>query len=346
MTPLSSVRSRPAMYVGDVDGDGPTNLVLELVANALDQHLGGRCQRVEIRIDERGGVRVTDDGPGMSVAPTESRPGLHEMLTTLSDRPTVDGHRPHAHLGSGGLGVFVVNALSERFEITTIHAGVRARAVYARGEVVEAFSTQPTSEASGTTIAYVPDPTIFRHARIERAKLATVLEDLAFLAPGLAISWSVDGEALARTGLAGRVGAQLGCEATEVASHRETFATPAGPLDVEVALAWTDPFRAAVIDSFVNFMRTREHGAHVDGLLDGICAVARDLTREQVHSGLVAAVAVVLADVTFGNPRKDRLVSVEVRAPVAEATRRALEAWAARHPERAARAYGPATERR
>ncbi|MGE0396605.1 MAG: ATP-binding protein [Kofleriaceae bacterium] len=347
-SPLESVRKHPGMYVGDPDdGSGAMHLLLDIIANSFDQYLAGRCTRIDIEVEADGCVCVTDDGPGMSIDATDGRPGLHEILTTMSDRPTVDGHRPHAHLGIGGIGLFVVNALSERFEITTVHEGQRSRALYSRGLVVEELSTTTATSGSGTTIRYLPDSQIFPHARIPRAMLTSTLEDLAFLAPSLTLSWRIAGDSLARAGLAGRVAALLACPVEEVAHYSGTFETPTGPIDVDVALAWKPKsYRVETsIDSFVNLFRTREHGAHVEGLLDGICQFFKIRSRRHVQRELVAAVSVVLSDVKLGNPQKNRLDSLEACDPVAEATRRALEAWATAHPGKVAAARAHMTER-
>lgn len=116
-----------------------------------------------------------------------------------------------------------------------------------------------------------------------------------------------------------------------MARHRESYETTNGPIDVDVALAWrTRAYRSGAqpaIDSFVNLARTRDHGSHVDGLFDGIHAFIGGRPRKTSRQGLVAAVGVVLADVKFGNPTRDRRATPEVRGPVADATRKALVAW-------------------
>jgi DNA gyrase/topoisomerase IV subunit B len=126
----------------------------------------------------------------------------------------------------------------------------------------------------------------------------------------------------------------------EVASHRASFDTTSGPIDVEVALAWRSrQWHAndeARIDSFVNLERSRSHGMHVDGLIDGVVAFLGRGRRVRHTAGMVAAVAVILADLTWGNPMRDRLDSPEARAPVADATQRALARWAEVHPDAAA----------
>jgi DNA gyrase/topoisomerase IV subunit B len=120
ITTVSDVRKRPAMFVGGIDGTGVLNLLLELVANVTDQHLAGRCTRASIELASDGTITVEDDGPGFSAEGGDALPPLHELLTRYSFTPTVDAHSPHVHLGVGGLGLFIVNALSERFELRTV----------------------------------------------------------------------------------------------------------------------------------------------------------------------------------------------------------------------------------
>lgn len=125
-----------------------------------------------------------------------------------------------------------------------------------------------------------------------------------------------------------------------VASHRASLDTASGPIDVEVALAWRSmrwhPNSDPRIDSFVNLERSRGDGTHVDGLIDGVAAFFGRGRRARHTAGMVAAVAVILADVKWGNPRRDRLDSPEARVPVAEATQLALVRWAEAHPDAAA----------
>jgi len=170
---------------------------------------------------------------------------------------------------------------------------------------------------------------------MNRTRLTSVLEDLAFLAPSLTLGWRFAGDNLACEGLAGRIASRLAVPLPDVARYTGTFETATGPIDVEVALAWENYNHHPTIDSFVNLFRTRDHGAHVEGLIDGICDFLGTRARQRVQFGLTAAVAVILTDVKFGNPAKDRLDSEEAQAPVAEATKRALEAWALARPEHA-----------
>lgn len=338
---VALVRRRPGMWIGNVDaGDGPLNMVLAIVANACDQHNAGRCSMIDIDVAADGTITVVDDGPGMPVHGGSGVPPLDALLTRRSERPTADGHRPHVHFGQGGLGLFIVNALSERFELATVLDGVEARATYACGEPIGPLATAPAERPSGTWIRFRPDPAILRYSRVPRTRLAQRLEDLSFLLPGLTLRWRIAGDDLAAGGLAARVAFDLECPLDQVASHRATFDTASGPIDVEVALGWRAlQWHATAVpafDSFVNLERSVAHGTHVQGLIDGISTFLGPGQRRTHAAGVVAAVAVVLSDVKWGTPRRDRLDSPEARAPVAEATQRALAGWAEACPEAAA----------
>jgi DNA gyrase/topoisomerase IV subunit B len=165
---------------------------------------------------------------------------------------------------------------------------------------------------------------IFNHARCSRTELSRKLEDLTFLAAGLRLAWSFDGDDVAGHGLVGRVAIGVQCEYDDVAHHRSVYETSKGPIGVEVALGWHQPLTSnkspSIIDSFVNLGRTRGDGCHVDGLLDGVREFLSCARTRIDKTGLVASVAVILTDVIDGNPTKDRLDSLEACAPVSQAT--------------------------
>ena len=342
-TTVASVRERPGMYIGNCDGngDGVLNLVLDILANALDQHLAGRCKRTTISIAADGEIEIADDGAGISMP-------LQQLLTVASHAPSVDGHRPHAHLGNsgGGLGLFIVNALSAQFMIASVVNGVETTLRCAHGEIVDGPRAQATLRGNGTTVRFVPDSMIFRTPHVPRAALTGILEDLAFLNPQWALSWSFAAATVHGQGLAGRVAMTAGCNVAEVATYTSTYelaelhTSAAGDGDVAkisvtVALAWRNDYEATAlpaVTSFVNWRRTIDHGAHVDGLYDGIAAFASPTSRDAAARGLVAEVAVILADVQFGAPSRDLLVTSAVRSPVATATQNALHRWAVEHP--------------
>jgi DNA gyrase subunit B len=334
LTPVEAVRKRPGMYVGGLeDGSGIQHMLLEVVANSIDQYFAGRCTRIAITVAADGTITVEDDGPGLTVEGEDGRPPLDILLSRRSETPTVDGHRPHVHLGLGGIGLFVVNALSEWFELRSVRSGIEVTTSYERGCVVEPAAKTSSERGNGTTVCFRPDREIFAHPRMPRAELAWQLENLSFLAPRLSLTWTIEGDETARGGIAARVALCVPCALEEVASHNASYATPTGPIDVSVALAWGQADDIS-IESFVNLGRTRDHGHHVDGLLAGVRSYFGG--RQEVRNkGLVASVAIVLADVTYGEPTASRAVAPQAMPVVAEATVAALHAWEARQPDRA-----------
>lgn len=325
-----AVRRRPGMYAGSTTtGDGPLHLVLEIVGNAVDQAMLGRCTRIDVRVDADDLVTISDDGPGI---PAQALVGL---LERASDRPTVDGHQPHVHLSPIGLGLPVSNALSDPFEVDTVHAGEHASVRYAGGRVHTPLRVEPTTRPSGTTIRLRPDPQLFRCTRVFRVALTRRLEDLGYLVPGLTLSWSFATTRAA--GLVDCVRAELGDPLGGFATHSGEYATPEGPISVEVALAWhTYPYVGEPqIHSFANLLRT-DDGQHVVGLLEGVRRFLPRRPDPRRLGGLVAAVAVVLADVRYGSPTRSSLANSSARPAVRAATLAALAAWAARHPDAAA----------
>jgi DNA gyrase subunit B len=183
----AAIRGRPGMYIGDPeDGSGLQNLVLEVVSNALDQCLIGRCSAIHVAIDDDL-VTVRDDGPSLALDSEEVR----SYLTTLHRTATADGHAPHVHLAVG-VGFAVVNALSARFEVEVVHGGRVWRTAYEQGLVVEPLTSEPSEAPTGTPVRLRPDPAIFRTTtRISRGALTERLELLTFLVPTLRLTWSL-----------------------------------------------------------------------------------------------------------------------------------------------------------
>ncbi|MDC0670123.1 ATP-binding protein [Nannocystis radixulma] len=327
------IRKRPGMYVGDThEGRGVLNLVLELVANAVDQVFVARCTHLEVRVDDDDSVTVSDDGPGIPVEGTGRRPSLVEILEHRFDLPTVDGHRPHVHLGLGAIGLAVVNALSDPFELVTVRDGQMATARYRCGLAEGPLRVEPTTLPSGTRVRFRPDPQIFTGIQVPWDDLGRRMMDLSYLLPQVRLSWPGH-DVQHAGGLRDLVTASGGGLLGGVAHHCEEYEIDGKPVAVEVALAWReDAGVEPVIHSFVNLGRTYE-GTHVHGLLK---AARRAAPRVGGTRGLVAAVAVVLVDVTWGSPIRDRMTSPEARPAVRRATEAALAAWAAAWPEAAA----------
>lgn len=323
--PLEAVRKRPGMYVRGTGSTGVQDLLFDVVANAFDQYLMGRCSQIEIDLSDDRMFTVQDNGPGIPAHGSDRLPPLDHLFTVLSYAPTVDRRPPHVHVGRGALGVFVVTALSEHLEISTVHDGVEARASYARGQRIGPVATKRTRRASGTTLRFRPDSTLFTFRRSRKLVHAPNIEDLVNLSPGL--SWHILGEKHTGRGLRDSIAHTARRSRSSIAYSKTA--------DVEVALTWQSATRRRIA-SYVNYERTIGHGSHVDGLIDGVAEFLQRPKRLALTEGLVAAVSVMRADVTYGSPWKDRLQTPEARPAVAMATRSALEEWAAREPKAAA----------
>ncbi len=319
------IRRRPGMFIGDTDGEGALQMVLELIANVVDQHMAGRCARLEVTLHADGSTTVIDDGPGFARDGGAGLPPLVELFTLRFNRPTVDGHRPHVHVGIGGAGVAVVCALSERLEVTTVRDGVEVGAVFSAGRLAEPIRVSQVAAPSGTTIRHWPDREMVRGV-VSPTALSARLEDLSYLFPRFAITWHCEPVVNATDGLAALI-RQRDATLGPIAHHRGRFGTDDEPIEVEVALAWSSRLdRRALLRAFVNAERCEDPASeHIRGLFDGIKA-ARGLGRRPAEHALVAAVSVVLADVTLGSPRGDRLTTVAARVAVAAATKAALDA--------------------
>jgi len=346
MTHVDSIRHRPGMYVGECNGHGVLQLVLEVVGNAFDQHLAGRCTRVDIAIADEDTITIADNGPGIPIDPHGDTTFLESVLTRRHDTATADGHAPHVHLALGGGGLAVVNALSAQLTVVVVRDGASHRIVCREGRVVEPLLRAPTDASPGTRFTFRPDPTIFTTTRVPRLALSERLEDLSFLAPGLRLRWSFEGDAAATQGLAGLVARDLGAALGPIAHGRGRV----GDVDVEVAFAWSGDRhrdREPALHGFVNLGRT-PLGTHVAGLLSALRTLVPrgvSLPSAALQRGLVAVVSVILPDVRFGNPTRDKLITPEAQRAVAEVARGALRAWATAHPDALARVLEHAQRR-
>jgi DNA gyrase subunit B len=322
LTLREGVRKRPGMYIGSTDSAGLLSLLLEVVSTPVEQILLGRCARVDVRVDADDFVTVTDDGPGI---PARS-------LVDLLEQP-VDVHGPRAHLAFRGIGLPIVNALSDPFEVDTVHDGEQATVAYAGGLQRVPLRVSAASRPPGTRVRFRPDPQIFRCTRLPRAELTQRLEDLAFLLPAMALSWSFAGERA--TGLVERLRVELRGPLGDVAHHKGEYVTEDGPTAVEVALAWPSESYGwpPQILGYTNLQRT-EDGPHVSALRRGVRDFLR-IRRERGLEGLVAAVAVRFDDSRYRVQTKLRLAHSGLYSAVKEATSTALQHWAERSPEAA-----------
>src|SRR5882672_6095098 len=194
---LEAVRKRPAMYIGSTGSRGLHHLVYEVVDNSVDEALAGFCDRIEVIIHPDDSVTVRDNGRGIPVDihPTEKIPGVELALTVLHAGGKFDRNTYKVSGGLHGVGVSVVNALSERLEVAVDRDGKRYLMSFSRGATVKKLSvTAGQTKGTGTIIRFKPDPEIFDSTRFDFAILESRLRELAFLNKGLTIAFKDERE--------------------------------------------------------------------------------------------------------------------------------------------------------
>ena len=319
---VEAVRRRPAMYLGSLAH--PAAALEEVLSNAFDEYLASRARHSEVTLHADAGVTIADDGGGIPRATIEG------ALRSPHDAATFDDHRPHVHLGGlRGLGLCVVAAVCSRFAIETVHAGHAHRWELARGVPTRALVSTPHAGPSGTRVRLAFDPGIFESVALPRVWLLERLEQLVDLSPGLRVTLRDEGHVMASPprGILARVSGEPRIELSGVAEDTR----------VHLGLAWRPSFderREPRIESFVNWQRTRDHGTHVSGMLDGLALAEAELKpRRPLRERLDACLLVVTRDVQWGSPTKDQLRSPGLRPLVAEIVRRELLAHLGEHPE-------------
>src|SRR5881398_300334 len=187
---LEAVRRRPAMYIGSVSGRGLHHLVYEVVDNSVDEALAGYSTQIDVTIHADNSITVVDNGRGIPVDihKTEKKPGVEVALTVLHAGGKFDKSTYKVSGGLHGVGVSVVNALSEKLEVWVDRDGKRHHMAFERGDTKKKLEVIGKAKGTGTTVWFKPDTSIFTDTRFDHATLATRLRELAFLNKGLAIS--------------------------------------------------------------------------------------------------------------------------------------------------------------
>jgi DNA gyrase subunit B len=363
---LEAVRKRPGMYIGSTGPRGLHHLVYEIVDNSVDEAMAGRCSHIEITLGTDASVRVTDDGRGIPVDehPTLHRSALEVVLTVLHAGGKFDSKSYAVSGGLHGVGVSVVNALSERLIAEVRRDGRLHRQTYRRGIPDGPVEDLGPAEGTGTTITFWADPDVFETLDYSWDTLTTRFRETAFLTAGLRITM-VDERHVDEQGEPRRVTFHFEGGLRDFVAHLSNAKEPLhdsviafdatedsddGPMEVEVALQWNAGFHDS-IHTFANTINTHEGGTHEEGFkkaLTGVVnRVAREsgifrptsrekdltLTGEDIREGLVAIVSVKLADPQFEGQTKTKLGNTEVRSFVERTCNEQLKNWLAEHPQ-------------
>ena len=364
---LQAVRKRPAMYIGSTDDRGLHHLVYEVVDNSIDEALAGHCDEIEVRIHGDGSVAVRDDGRGIPVDTHEEydRPALEVIMTVLHAGGKFDSKSYQVSGGLHGVGVSVVNALSERLEVEVRRDGGVFRHRFDRGEpAADGFErvrdTEP-DESTGTHIRFWPDDEIFETTDFEATTLANRLRELAFLNSGVEIRLADDrDDTEERFRYDGGIREFVSyLNETRSPIHDEViyFEDESDGISVEVAMQATEELQGSV-HAFANNINTREGGTHLTGFKTALTRTVNDyadehglvddldanLKGEDVREGLTAVVSIKHPDPQFEGQTKTKLGNSEVRGVVESATNEKLGTFFEENPDTAERVVHKAAE--
>jgi DNA gyrase subunit B len=362
---LEAVRKRPGMYIGSTGPRGLHHLVYEVVDNSVDEALAGYCDGVSVVLHPDNSCTVTDNGRGIPVdeLPKEKRPAAEVVLTTLhAGGKFGDGGGYKVSGGLHGVGISVVNALSERLHLEISRDGAIWTQDYERGKPRADLSDGTATDATGTSITFLPDDEIFDELVFDYAVLAERLRETAFLTRGLKIELIDErGEGQKDTFHyeGGIVDFVAHLNENKDALHRKTvyFEGETEDGQVEVAMQWNSSYQESVF-SFANNINTHEGGSHLSGfraaLTRTLNAYARgkgllkekdeNLTGDDVREGLTAVISVKLQDPQFEGQTKTKLGNPPVEGLVKETVNRKLGEFFEENPSEARRIVGKAVD--
>jgi DNA gyrase subunit B len=341
---LDPVRKRPAMYVGTTGPDGLHHLIYEVVDNSIDEALAGFCKEITVVIHDDNSVTVTDDGRGIPVDnhPTENRPAAEVVLTTLHAGGKFNENSYQVSGGIHGVGVSVVNALSEWLELEIKRNGRVWRQRYRRGEPDTPFEEIGTTDRTGTKVSFLPDTEIFSSIDFSFDILSQRLRELSFLNAGIHIrvedqrsnkehDFCYEGGIVSFVEHLSRRKAPLHQPPIYISGERSfTNHGKVTPTAIEIALQYSDSYNESVF-CFANNINTTEGGTHLVGFRT---ALTRALNRyiithqrngkstpesiggDDVREGLTAVISVNLPQPEFEGQTKTKLGTSEVRGLV------------------------------
>jgi len=331
---MDAVRKRPGMYIGGTGTDGLMHLINEVVDNSIDEALAGYCTEIEVIVHEDNRITVIDNGRGIPVEkhPTENIPTVELVMTTLHAGGKFDDKTYKVSGGLHGVGVSVVNALSEFLEVEVRRHGKRYHQRFERGEKATELKEIAKAEGTGTTVTFLPDKEIFGQIHYDFAKLSHRLRELAYLNPGLLIKLdnriaNVKREFKFDGGIAAFV--QALNEGRKALHEEPIYFKDASDVTLEAAMQFTQEYDENIY-AFANNINTKEGGTHLTGFKTALTRAFNEYGRDKkiitkedenlegkdVREGLTAIISIKLRNPQFEGQTKTKLGNPEIQERV------------------------------
>jgi DNA gyrase subunit B len=353
---LEAVRKRPGMYIGSTGPRGLHHLVYEVVDNSVDEALAGYCDRIDVVIRPDNSVSVTDNGRGIPVDkhPTEKLPGVEVAMTILHAGGKFDKRSYKVSGGLHGVGVSVVNALSEWLEVEVRRDGKVHHQRYARGSKTKELEVVGKTKETGTKVTFKPDHEIFQELLYNYDTLSNRLRELAFLNKGLRITLTDERDEEGSQGRSEEYYAEGGIK--EFVEYLRGTRKPLHPkpvyleasreeAEIELALQYDDGYNENTF-TFVNNINTHEGGSHLTGFKAALTRSLNDYARkgnylkkdldtlsgDDVREGLTCVLSVKVREPQFEGQTKTKLGNSEVRGAVEQVVNDKLSAFLEENP--------------